>query len=157
MTIYYLCVKTHKATGVKYLCQTTKKDPYTYLGSGTYWLLHLRKHGRNIDTEILRECSSSDELKHWGQYYSTLWNVVDSPEWANLKPETGQGGSINLGPKMGKANGRYDHTIYQFKHTSGLIESCTRQDFIKTHDVDAGHIHRVIKGKLHSHKGWSVS
>lgn len=156
MTIYYLCVKTHKTTGVKYLCQTKKKDPYSYLGSGTYWLLHLKKHGKNIDTEILRECSSNEEVKFWGQHYSDLWNIVDSPYWANLKPELGQGGWSTGGPKFGIQNGRYDHTIYKFKHTSGLIESCTRQDFIKSHEVDSGHLHRVIKGQLRSHKGWSV-
>ena len=93
MTIYYLMVKTHKITGLKYLCQTTKKDPITYPGSGTYWWRHLNKHGRDLDTIILHECSSKEELKRLGLHYSELWNIVESIEWANLKPESGVGGA----------------------------------------------------------------
>lgn len=67
------------------------RDPFKYNGSGIKWCSHLKKHGFFIDTEILRECSSVTELKEWGLYYSNLWNVVESTEWANLKPEEGQG------------------------------------------------------------------
>jgi len=87
----YLCVKTHNITGLKYLCQT-KRDPFKYNGSGKYWKLHLKKHGILHTTTVIKECSSKEELKHWGTYYSTLWNVVASDEWANLKPEEGDGG-----------------------------------------------------------------
>lgn len=93
MTIY-LYVKTHLITGLKYLGQTTAKDPHKYSGSGTYWKLHLEKHGYLYNTEILKECKSKDEIKDWGIYYSNLWNVVDSDEWANLTPESGDGGPM---------------------------------------------------------------
>ena len=88
MTIY-LYVKTHNKTGLKYLGKTESKDPHKYTGSGTYWKYHLNKHGNDYKTEILRECQSNDELRIWGLYYSNLWNVVESTEWANLKEETG--------------------------------------------------------------------
>jgi hypothetical protein len=87
----YLCVKTHSLTGLKYLCQT-KRDPFKYNGSGKYWKLHLKKHGNLHHTTIIKECNSKEELKHWGIHYSTLWDVVNSDEWANLKPEEGDGG-----------------------------------------------------------------
>ena len=93
MTIYYLMVKTHNITGLKYLCQTKRKDPHKYLGSGLHWERHLNKHGKDITTEIIRECQSKDELKEWGIHYSEEWNVVESDEWANLKPESGNGGT----------------------------------------------------------------
>lgn len=93
MTIYYLMVKTHKITGLKYLCQTKQKDPYKYFGSGLYWTSHLLKHGKEITTEILCECQTKTELKGRGEYYSELWNVVESNAWANLIPENGEGGS----------------------------------------------------------------
>ena len=96
MSIYYLMVKTHNTTGLKYLCQTKHPDPYAYLGSGTYWRRHLKKHGKEITTEIIKECQTKDELKHHGLHYSELWNVVESKEWANLKPETGDGGMTKL-------------------------------------------------------------
>lgn len=64
------------------------------MGSGKYWKLHLAKHGEDVHTEILRECKDYDEVKEWGLYYSNLWNIVESDEWANLKPETGDGGPM---------------------------------------------------------------
>jgi len=92
MTIYILYVKTHNTTGLKYLGFTTAKDPHKYTGSGTYWKLHLGKHGYNYTTEIIKECQTKEEVKEFGIYYSNLWNVIESDEWANLKIEQGDGG-----------------------------------------------------------------
>ena len=89
--IIYLYVKTHNKTGKKYLGQTTSEDPHAYPGSGLIWESHLKKHGRDYSTEILLATQDQAELKKMGQYYSALWNVVDSDEWANLQPEEGQG------------------------------------------------------------------
>lgn len=99
MTIYSLYVKTHTITGLKYLGYT-QRNPYKYFGSGSYWTAHLKKHGYVIDTEVLLETTSKDEIKTRGKYYSDLWNIVDAKDangkkiWANLKPEEGKGGSI---------------------------------------------------------------
>ncbi len=90
----YLYVKTHLKTGLKYLGKTTAADPHKYTGSGKYWLNHLKKHGKEYSTEILKECKSNEEVKYWGQYYSNLWDVVNSDAWANLKEETGDGGWV---------------------------------------------------------------
>ena len=91
MTIY-LYVKTHRTTGLKYLGKT-EQEPFKYQGSGDYWTNHINVHGYDVDTIILRECQSAEELKEWGLYYSNLWNVVESDEWANLKEESGDGNS----------------------------------------------------------------
>ena len=88
----YLYIKTHNKTNLKYLGQTTAKDPHQYTGSGVYWKSHLAKHGKDFRTEILRVCESKEEVKEWGAFYSELWNIVESPEWANLKVEQGDGG-----------------------------------------------------------------
>lgn len=103
MTIYYLMIKTHKKTGLKYLCQTTQ-DPFKYKGSGTEWKKHLKKHGTEHHTEILHECGDKKELRLLGEYYSILFSVVTSSDdfgnkiWANAIPETGGGdGSKNKG------------------------------------------------------------
>jgi hypothetical protein len=92
----YLYIKTHKITGLKYLGKTTQ-DPFKYKGSGIRWCNHLNVHGDEHDTEILMECQTKEEVKQWGLYYSELWDVVKSPEWANLKPENGEGGAWNTG------------------------------------------------------------
>ena len=107
MTIYYLMVKTHNITGLKYLCQTRKKDPYRYLGSGIAWTTHLRKFGKTVTTEVIFQTTDKQHLNDLGRYYSQLWRVVDAMDdfgykiWANLIPETGGGpGVANPTPKI---------------------------------------------------------
>ena len=90
MTIY-LYVKTHKKTGLKYLGKTEQEDPHKYQGSGDYWKKHIKAHGYDVHTEILCECQSDEEVRQWGLYYSELWQVVASDNWANLKEEAGDG------------------------------------------------------------------
>ena len=109
----YLYVKTHNKTGLKYLGKTIQ-NPYKYKGSGVYWCRHLSKHGNDVTTEILKECQNDDEVKYWGQYYSDLWNVVDDNAWANLKPETGEGGS-------GIMTASTKEKIKQYKHQYHII------------------------------------
>ena len=95
MTIYYLYVKTHNKTGLKYLGKTKQLNPHTYRGSGSNWRTHILEHGYDVTTEILRECHSSAEVRSYGTYYSKLWSVAESIDWANKIPETGGGaGSI---------------------------------------------------------------
>lgn len=89
--VYYLYIKTHRRTSLKYLGKTSQ-DPYRYHGSGTVWVQHLKKHGYDIDTEIIFATESKEELRQRGIYYSDLWNVEHSDEWANLKREEGDGG-----------------------------------------------------------------
>jgi hypothetical protein len=92
MTIY-LYKKTHNITGLKYLGKTINPNPHEYKGSGTVWIRHIKKHGYDVTTEILKECNDNSEIKYWGQHYSNLWNVVQDVTWANLKPEEGDGGA----------------------------------------------------------------
>lgn len=86
----YLYVKTHTITGLKYLGKTTR-DPFNYNGSGVDWKTHLKEHGEEHTTEIIKVCKSKKELNEWGRYYSKLWNVAESKDWANRIPETGGG------------------------------------------------------------------
>lgn len=99
--MFYLYLKTHNITGLKYLGQT-KMDPYNYKGSGKYWTRHLKKHGYDVTTEILFQSEFKQEIKEQGLYYSNLWNIVESKEWANLTTEKGDGGAINTGIKWPK-------------------------------------------------------
>jgi len=87
----YLYVKTHNKTGLKYLGKTVR-NPYSYKGSGTRWINHIKKHGNDVKTQILFETNDKEKLKEIGLYYSELWNIVESNEWANIKPENGDGG-----------------------------------------------------------------
>lgn len=93
---YYILLKTHNKTGLKYLCKHVTAHEhtcYSYLGSGVYWARHLAKHGEDISTEIIAVCNSANEAKETGLEYSNKWNIVESKEFANLIPEHGQGGA----------------------------------------------------------------
>lgn len=99
---HILMIKECKLKGLKYLCKTHDgKDPYKYQGSGTRWVNHLKKYhkfwtrSKDISTKILGVYDTKEELKEAGLYYSELFDVVKSQEWANIIPEQGEGGWIN--------------------------------------------------------------
>lgn len=100
-TKIYLYLKTHRKTGLRYLGKT-KQDPYKYLGSGKRWRNHLSKHGADVETQILLETTDEKEIAVAGKFYSALWNVVESNDFANLKIEAGEGGfdHINNNPTL---------------------------------------------------------
>lgn len=89
--MYYLYVKTHNKTGLKYLGKTMKSDPHLYKGSGKRWLSHLKKHGYDYTTQILLFTEDKEELKQTGIFFSRIWNIVKSDDWANLTEEKGDG------------------------------------------------------------------
>ena len=70
--MYYLYVKTHNITGLKYLGITTSNSVEVYKGSGKYWRRHIRKHGYDVTTEVLLETKSHDELKETGVFFSKM-------------------------------------------------------------------------------------
>lgn len=90
--MYYLYVKIHNKTGLRYLGQTKRKDFHRYPGSGTRWLKHLNKHGFDYTTQILLITDDKKELKETGKFFSNFFRIVESKDWANLKPEEGDGG-----------------------------------------------------------------
>lgn len=90
--VYYLYLKIHNKTGLKYLGKTIKTNVDKYRGSGKYWTNHINMHGYDVSTEILFETTDKEKLKEKGIYYSKLWNIVDNPEFANLRIEMGDGG-----------------------------------------------------------------
>ena len=117
--IIYLYKKTHNTTGLKYLGKTTAKNPHKYKGSGHYWKHHIKKHGYDVTTEILKECETKEEFIKWGKYYSELWDVVNSDEWANLKPEEGDGGTGCPG---------YKHTPEMLEYLSHISKGVPKSE-----------------------------
>jgi len=89
----YLYVKTHNVTGLKYLGKTARSNPEKYKGSGKYWRRHLKKHGNFVTTEIIGKFYNEYEASKFALQYSKDNNVVQSPDWANLKEENGLDGS----------------------------------------------------------------
>lgn len=89
--ITYLYHKQHKQTGLNYFGKTTK-DPYIYRGSGKYWSAHLNKHGNNVETVQVWEFTDINECSKFALKFSLEHNIVESTEWANLRPENGLDG-----------------------------------------------------------------
>ena len=81
-------------TKLKYLGKTIQ-NPFKYEGSGIYWKRHIKIYGYDVSTEILFESENPDEIKEKGIYYSKLWDIVNSFEWANLIEENGIGGDTS--------------------------------------------------------------
>jgi hypothetical protein len=83
---YYLLLKQHSITGLKYLCfhYGTYKSCFIYKGSGSYWRSHLRKHQGDVVTVILESKETREELALEGIRYSNLWDIVKSKQFANL-------------------------------------------------------------------------
>jgi len=96
----YLYLKTHKKTGLKYLGKTIN-DPYSYSGSGTDWIPHLKEHGDDVDTVVLFQTEDKAEFKKVAKRYSKELNIVESEEFANRMPEQGQGGMNDTSWKKG--------------------------------------------------------
>jgi len=122
---YTLYVKV-SPTGLRYLGKYTQRQGrtvYNYLGSGKRWRNHLNLHGfkaKDLQTIILLETSNKEELIEKGLYYSELYNVVESVEWANLKVEGGDGGSTTRG-RVWTTNGVVDDYTYPDKIQKGYI------------------------------------
>jgi hypothetical protein len=124
--IIYLYVKTHNKTGLKYLGKTTSTNPHKYRGSGLYWANHLKIHGVYYTTEIIKECYSKDELKRWGLYYSELWDVTNSNEWANLRIENGDGGSQKGGKRSELTKEKFRNKIWTEKAIESRLANCLK-------------------------------
>lgn len=101
MNTYWLYVKQHNKTKLKYFGKTDSNDPYSYRGSGKYWRKHLKKHGKEISTIILWLFDTKEERIEFALWFSENFDIVNSQEWANLTEEDGKtGGNTGSTPNM---------------------------------------------------------
>lgn len=100
--MFKLMVKTHNKTGLKYLCITKRKNFREYQGSGVHWRKHLLKHGNDFSTKLIYVTKDYELFLCKCYYYSELYNVAKSKEWANLIPESGYDNIYNI--KKGECN-----------------------------------------------------
>jgi hypothetical protein len=95
--MYYLYLKT-SPFGLRYLGKFTTRSNrpnftvYDYLGSGTIWKQHIKKHNltaKDIKTEVLLQTDDYEELKKVAIEYSNKLQVTEAKDFANLVPEDG--------------------------------------------------------------------
>ncbi len=90
----WLYCKVHNQTGLKYFGKTIN-DPYQYSGSGVYWNKHLAKHGNDVTTVWAHLYTDATILNEEALFFSKVFNVVESTEWASLTEENGfTGGNV---------------------------------------------------------------
>jgi hypothetical protein len=98
---YYLLLKEHNKTKLKYLCKFTEgikiKSPFIYKGSGKYWKRHIKKHGNDVNTKILYLGNCEKELSACAIFWSSFYDVANNKEFANIIPENGlDGGGLYM-------------------------------------------------------------
>ena len=96
----------HNITGMKYFCKTTCIDRIQrYKGSGVAWAKHLAEHGKDITVGVLGFYLDKQRCLDAAKKFSEENDIVASPLWANLIPETGMNGASfagELNPFYGK-------------------------------------------------------
>ena len=151
----YLYVKTHNKTGLKYLGKTKSKDPFKYKGSGKRWVNHIRKHGYDVTTEILLATENEEELKETGIFFSNIFNVVESKNWANLKIEQADGGWDYINDNGFNGGSKIAHlykTDENFsKHLSKKISSGLKR-YIKENGANWSGKHHTEETKMKMRK-----
>jgi len=123
---YYLLLKTHNQTGLNYLCKFSegvKKSPHKYKGSGKYWKRHIKKHGYDVETKILYQGQSEQELSACAIFWSNVYDVVKNKKFANLIPENGLDGGGVKGRKLSEEHKRKISLYFKGrKHTEETKE-----------------------------------
>jgi hypothetical protein len=129
---FYLLIKEHLDTGLKYLCKHVAfsfSECEKYKGSGTYWKRHLKKHGNNVKTTCLFFTENEKEFRKIAKKYSLEYDIVNSNLWANLCNEEGQGGNTVIDKKLHgektkqglhKPEVREKHLLFLEKHVKTI-------------------------------------
>ena len=129
----YLYVKQHRITGLKYFGKTSTKDPYVYLGSGLYWRRHLKVHGPNVETLTVWEFVDPKACEDFALKFSVDNQIVESCDWANMRPENGKDGKLPGSPGMKKEKNpnwgktKECNSFYGKKHKPETIELYKQQ------------------------------
>lgn len=96
----FLYIKQHVDTGLLYFGKTTRRDIHSYMGSGTRWKHHIKKHGKGgVKTVwVSEEFTDESLLMEFAQLFSEHFDIVNNNQWANLVVENGvSGGAVRTG------------------------------------------------------------
>jgi hypothetical protein len=88
----FLYIKRHKVTGLLYFGKTSRSEAkmLKYLGSGSHWTNHIKKHGKeHVETIWYNYFEDIHSLVDFAFFFSEFHDIIDSKLWANRKTETG--------------------------------------------------------------------
>jgi hypothetical protein len=155
--MYYLMIKEIEQTGLKYLCKRKQykdcEDYIKYKGSGKLWRRILKAHPEYTVKTTVLGLYDKDDLVKYGHYYSNLYNIVESSEWANLIPEVGDGGQTHKGthPYIHNQTGRI---VYRTECPDGYKPFFNKQKKARViHNPTTGEIKKIDPSEL-TPKGW---
>jgi hypothetical protein len=82
--------------GIKYFGKSVKENISSYRGSGKIWKDRIKKYGpANVKTIWISEWFNEPEhLVDFALLFSEIYDIVNSNEWANHKPENGLDGGF---------------------------------------------------------------
>lgn len=93
-----------------------------------------------MTTEVLLKTDDPRELRKGGIYYSNLWNIVESKEFANIIPETGDGGAQLW---TAESRQKLSNTNKGKKHTEE-----TKRKYSEAQQKQASHLSKKLKEYL---------
>jgi len=59
----FIYIKIHNYTGLKYFGRTIRKNVYKYKGSGKYWKRHIKIHGYDCKTFVIKIFDNEKKTK----------------------------------------------------------------------------------------------
>lgn len=136
--------KSAKIKSETYIGKARNNTLYTFCHSTglveTCSILDL-SHKYNLDRSSIAHLVK----KPFGQHHVKGWSI-NSPilDTSRSSLYTGSGG-----PK-------YDHTVYVFKHKTGMIEQCTKYELFSKYNLSRNGIYDICNGKQKSSQGWSL-
>lgn len=136
--MFYLYVKQHQKTGLKYFGQT-QQDPYNYKGSGKYWLRHIGEHGRSeINTLNVWSFETIEECRKFAIEFSINNNIVESQDWANLMIENvDRNPSAYVFTEEAKQRIREGKQRAGYRHSAETIEKIRKASSGRKHKEEA--------------------
>ena len=93
-----------------------------YLGSGTIWNRHIKKHGiEYVETVWFCLFYDKEDCKEFAEGFSEQEKIVESKVWTNLRPENGiNGGGAKGEGKAGNTKNHPPKTDKQRKHLAEI-------------------------------------
>lgn len=117
-------VKQCQHCGVKYFCKTTRKNPFKYNGSGTYWVRHIKKHKATIKTIEIWGFDNQKDCTYFAIKYSLNNNIIESDAWSNLVLENGISGGPNM---LGKKHNVISKAKMSKSHSGKILSGETKE------------------------------
>ena len=129
--------------GIKYFGKTSR-NPYSYLGSGVIWNDRIKKYGKeNIKTLWVSNLYDDPRIiQEVALAFSKENQIVESNEWANMKPENG----LNGGRHGHKGNLGAGRKSAETKRKKGIPAGGTSESIAK------GNITKRVKGVSITHQ-----